>query len=371
MLRPSCSSVPLATSLRALCAFVCALCVKSFSSMFSRNHPASSRMLYRQSLPNRKSQLPMRRPQRRLHLFRRPRPRKQKSQITRTLRPSRNVIVQPRRNFQPNNMRYPPRRFLALHALQHAASRHRNHHHSRSRLLAFPISHRHLRRVPQQQFLQPNHLITPATHKPQRPRAKPSNRPRRHFQRPHPLLIDPKLRMHRPVRKPQRPHGIRRGPFVPPPLLFPQTRGRNVNRLLEKRPLQRIRLIKNCQDAKLSIRHQPFHGHFPSRDVSLHQHLIQIRFPAREVAVEGRSEEHTSELQSPDHLVCRLLLEKKKKYSSIICTKMHTFISSRCATKCYQTRQLLRNVCRPSVQLTSHEPRRSTSHGTRNCTRHS
>src|SRR5258708_29088090 len=27
---------------------------------------------------------------------------------------------------------------------------------------------------------------------------------------------------------------------------------------------------------------------------------------------EFRSEEHTSELQSPDHLVCRLLLEKKK-----------------------------------------------------------
>src|SRR5256885_7592891 len=28
---------------------------------------------------------------------------------------------------------------------------------------------------------------------------------------------------------------------------------------------------------------------------------------------EGRSEEHTSELQSPCNLVCRLLLEKKKK----------------------------------------------------------
>src|SRR5258708_24621066 len=27
----------------------------------------------------------------------------------------------------------------------------------------------------------------------------------------------------------------------------------------------------------------------------------------------NRSEEHTSELQSPDHLVCRLLLEKKKE----------------------------------------------------------
>src|SRR5258708_29533637 len=32
-------------------------------------------------------------------------------------------------------------------------------------------------------------------------------------------------------------------------------------------------------------------------------------------SVEIRSEEHTSELQSPDHLVCRLLLEKKKKRS--------------------------------------------------------
>src|SRR5258708_24059877 len=31
--------------------------------------------------------------------------------------------------------------------------------------------------------------------------------------------------------------------------------------------------------------------------------------PVREIL---RSEEHTSELQSPDHLVCRLLLEKKK-----------------------------------------------------------
>src|SRR5438552_4716365 len=29
--------------------------------------------------------------------------------------------------------------------------------------------------------------------------------------------------------------------------------------------------------------------------------------------IRHRSEEHTSELQSPDHLVCRLLLEKKKK----------------------------------------------------------
>src|SRR5947208_6928662 len=33
----------------------------------------------------------------------------------------------------------------------------------------------------------------------------------------------------------------------------------------------------------------------------------------RAFTVAERSEEHTSELQSPDHLVCRLLLEKKNK----------------------------------------------------------
>src|SRR5258708_37062123 len=33
---------------------------------------------------------------------------------------------------------------------------------------------------------------------------------------------------------------------------------------------------------------------------------------SRSVPPRRRSEEHTSELQSPDHLVCRLLLEKKK-----------------------------------------------------------
>src|SRR5256885_12229061 len=32
------------------------------------------------------------------------------------------------------------------------------------------------------------------------------------------------------------------------------------------------------------------------------------------VCIQGRSEEHTSELQSPCNLVCRLLLEKKKNY---------------------------------------------------------
>ena len=38
-----------------------------------------------------------------------------------------------------------------------------------------------------------------------------------------------------------------------------------------------------------------------------------IKMADGDMAPADRSEEHTSELQSPDHLVCRLLLEKKKK----------------------------------------------------------
>src|SRR5258708_22073164 len=34
-------------------------------------------------------------------------------------------------------------------------------------------------------------------------------------------------------------------------------------------------------------------------------------------SAQPRSEEHTSELQSPDHLVCRLLLEKKKRIAKL------------------------------------------------------
>src|SRR5947199_1512941 len=48
--------------------------------------------------------------------------------------------------------------------------------------------------------------------------------------------------------------------------------------------------------------------------------------------VPWRSEEHTSELQSLRHLVCRLLLEKKKKKNNILkCrdTKLHSKIYSR------------------------------------------
>src|SRR5258708_7366016 len=40
-------------------------------------------------------------------------------------------------------------------------------------------------------------------------------------------------------------------------------------------------------------------------------HGVAKELQAKEMSAAARSEEHTSELQSPDHLVCRLLLEKK------------------------------------------------------------
>src|SRR5256885_3394244 len=47
-----------------------------------------------------------------------------------------------------------------------------------------------------------------------------------------------------------------------------------------------------------------------------HEYLIVPSFTADTTRTIDRSEEHTSELQSPCNLVCRLLLEKKKKNES-------------------------------------------------------
>src|SRR3989442_8015460 len=51
---------------------------------------------------------------------------------------------------------------------------------------------------------------------------------------------------------------------------------------------------------------------------------------ARILVDAGRSEEHTSELQSRPHLVCRLLLEKKKKNYQM--PQSDTQVTRRCVT---------------------------------------
>src|SRR5260364_481144 len=71
----------------------------------------------------------------------------------------------------------------------------------------------------------------------------------------------------------------------------------------------------------LRIRRPPRSTLFPYTTLfrSMHPVSLIVLAPARlEIGQQlarramGRSEEHTSELQSTDHLVCRLLLEKKK-----------------------------------------------------------
>src|SRR5947208_10180634 len=52
---------------------------------------------------------------------------------------------------------------------------------------------------------------------------------------------------------------------------------------------------------------------FPGEDLYIDDHALDTRRAVERSIAHVRSEEHTSELQSPDHLVCRLLLEKKKR----------------------------------------------------------
>src|SRR5256885_3101346 len=53
--------------------------------------------------------------------------------------------------------------------------------------------------------------------------------------------------------------------------------------------------------------------------------LGAISTPFAEYLLRSRSEEHTSELQSPCNLVCRLLLEKKKQQTSITLVLSHRY----------------------------------------------
>src|SRR2546422_5810269 len=85
--------------------------------------------------------------------------------------------------------------------------------------------------------------------------------------------------------------------------LFPYTTLFRSTRAVERGdvPRSRLRLEQRRQGLLRRGRRQA--------DVAVGQVVV------RALAVVLRSEEHTSELQSRLHLVCRLLLEKKKNYS--------------------------------------------------------
>src|SRR3712207_8580368 len=99
-------------------------------------------------------------------------------------------------------------------------------------------------------------------------------------------------------------------------------------------------LFRSCTlEALTHFRSQPGHAaglHLPPPFVSIAVHQPLCRFSQTELAIKGRvsgvpcrSEEHTSELQSRQYLVCRLLLEKKKKTSHMNFLSRHVLGSLR------------------------------------------
>src|SRR5207244_11037247 len=99
---------------------------------------------------------------------------------------------------------------------------------------------------------------------------------------------------------------MRRPPTSP---LFPYTT--LFRSLLQLLALQQERLSASDRAAR-TVRAAQWQGrshHLRVQHPDGKAHLLQ---GLRRSSVLRRSEEHTSELQSPDQLVCRLLLEKKK-----------------------------------------------------------
>src|SRR2546421_8122318 len=66
----------------------------------------------------------------------------------------------------------------------------------------------------------------------------------------------------------------------------------------------KVKLFAHLQRLSLA-----FHTHVPAGE-------LVVKMASDTTAIRDRSEEHTSELQSRSDLVCRLLLEKKKKTQS-------------------------------------------------------
>src|SRR5690348_17608797 len=94
----------------------------------------------------------------------------------------------------------------------------------------------------------------------------------------------------------------------PPPrsTLFPYTT--LFRSAIQSGPFHRERLDEQTGDRGVERRHRACLDFLA--DVRGRTHRLFGR--------QSRSEEHTSELQSPVHLVCRLLLEKKKKRTSVV-----------------------------------------------------
>src|SRR2546427_7634677 len=91
----------------------------------------------------------------------------------------------------------------------------------------------------------------------------------------------------------------------------------------------------------------PYTTLFRSNEEAVRRALRQVKDPELDMNIVdlGRSEEHTSELQSQSNLVCRLLLEKKKKIKS----RVNTMVAMTNSQLCRQT--LEHSTCPNGLRL--------------------
>src|SRR5690606_41153566 len=67
------------------------------------------------------------------------------------------------------------------------------------------------------------------------------------------------------------------------------------------------------QETVEDVKWLSYRQHFFSSILASNKHFQQAEISSKNLVEDERSEEHTSELQSRENLVCRLLLEKKNK----------------------------------------------------------
>ena len=109
----------------------------------------------------------------------------------------------------------------------------------------------------------------------QRPRAESADGPRRHLQHPRPVVVHPQLGVDRALAQAEGRAGGRGDRLDAPLDVGRQPRGRDVDRLLEVRALERVRLVEQRQRVERAAHEQAFQRDLDARHVRLGQQELR------------------------------------------------------------------------------------------------
>jgi hypothetical protein len=123
----------------------------------------------------------------------------QKAEVTRSFRPSGNVVVEARGNFQAGDAGNLARGFFSIDPFEDSAARHGNHHDTRGGFFARSIAAGHLQSMTQQEFLESDSSALAGHLKPQRMRAEAADGTGSDFEAPYCVIIQAKFRVQRAV----------------------------------------------------------------------------------------------------------------------------------------------------------------------------